>query len=129
MHVVSDHGSDITATMCFLLFGLNMNGSWQSDYFHDCDNDIDLSVKDTELAPLVQDTTWLMNFEHGPHHSQVPSLFCSVVVGGCCGGNYVSIYFAYLPAYLPTYLLFYLLWFACLTYPPHIHIYFISVCI
>lgn len=65
-----DHGSDVTAAACFMIFQLGLRVSVHSDVFHDASNDMSLAAQRAGFAPLMQETTFLFNFEHGPWQSK-----------------------------------------------------------
>lgn len=66
LSIVSDHGSTISAAMYFLQFGQKLRCSWFSDYYHDTNNDVFLAIGQQGLSNIVYETTFVMNFEHGP---------------------------------------------------------------
>lgn len=69
LSVFSDHGSDISGAMAFLLYSVGIRGSWYNDVYHDTDNDVQNAIAAVGLAGAQHELTFLMNFEHGPWRS------------------------------------------------------------
>lgn len=65
----TDHGSEMVALACFLMFGKGARIDWFSDYYHDTNNDISLAASGANLTGFMHETTFLMNWEHGPWQS------------------------------------------------------------